>query len=405
MDVRFQRQSSRLERVVSFVFALLVFLTLRPYFVWHSKIIYGFVVVQSIIFFLLWLYYKSNISKNYLVISIIYLIMIFLSQFTFDSLQPWLSVLVPLTFLVFMFDSYVLRLILNNFINIYVIFMILPIVLFFLVSSGWRLEWVYLAPYSNAKDAAGVFYRQYFGMVILNTQIFSFGKGELFRLSGVFPEPGVVGTLAALLLTIMNYNLRKLRECIIFISGILSFSLTFYMLSFIYLSVKKPLTLIKLMIVFLLLIYTLPSDLKENRLLKYYFFERMEAVLYDFEAIDNREDNCFKAKYTDFLLSSDVLLGRGYKATIKLNCDTSSYKNFIYDYGMINLIILAFLYIAIVLSRMTRYSDIVTLLPFLLVCIASSYQRPAFDQLWFILLFLCGLASLVNCNSTARDRK
>lgn len=403
MDVRFERQNSSLDRVVSFVFALLVFLTLRPYFVWHSKIIYGVVIVLSVIFSLLWLYYKPNILKNYLIVFTIYLIMIISSQFTFDSVQPWISVVVPLTFLVFMLDNNVLRLILNNFINLYVIFMILPIVMFFLISLGWKLEWVNLEPYSNAKQAAGVFYRQYFGMVILNTQIFSFGMGELFRLSGVFPEPGVVGTLSALLLTIMNYNLRKLRASIIFISGILSFSLTFYILSFIYLFVKKPVALIKFMILFLLLIYTLPLDLKENRLLKYYFFERVEAVLYDFESIDNREDDCFKAKYTDLLQSRDILLGKGYKATIKLNCDTSSYKTFIYDYGMINFVILVFLYITIVLSRMTRYSNIVTILPFLLVCIASSYQRPAFDQLWFIMLFLGGLASLLNCNSTVRD--
>lgn len=405
MDVKFDRKSSSLERVLSFVFALLVFLTLRPYFVWHSKIIYGFVIVLSIICSLLWLYYNSNISKNYLVILTIYLIMIILSQFTFDNLQPWMSVVVPLTLLVFTFDNHILRKILNNFINIYVIFMILPIVFFFLFSLGWKLEWVYLEPYSKAKAAAGVYYREYFGMVVLNTQIFSFGMGELFRLSGVFPEPGVVGTLAALLLTIMNYNLRKMRVCIIFISGILSFSLTFYILSFIYLFVKKPLTLIKLMIVLLLLIYTLPSDLKENRLLKYYLFDRVEAVLYDFESIDNREDNCFKVKYTDFLQSNDMLLGKGYKATIELNCNASSYRTFIYDYGLINFIILVLLYIAIVLSRMTRYSDIVIILPFLLVCIASSYQRPAFDQLWFIMLFLSGLASVLNCNSSAWDRK
>lgn len=55
--------------------------------------------------------------------------------------------------------------------------------------------------------------------------------GTLFRLNGFYDEPGMVGTIAALLLAGHAYRLRTWNSLVIYAGGLLSFSLAFVVLS------------------------------------------------------------------------------------------------------------------------------------------------------------------------------
>jgi hypothetical protein len=63
-----------------------------------------------------------------------------------------------------------------------------------------------------------------------NVLIFPYG-GALFRLNGMFDEPGMVGTIAAFLLAGYRFKLDGWRPALIYVAGLLSCSLAFVVLS------------------------------------------------------------------------------------------------------------------------------------------------------------------------------
>ena len=152
------------------------------------------------------------------------------------------------------------------------------------------------------------------------------------------------------------------------------------------------------------LFFSLPSDIKDNRLINYYVMERGEALFVNFDEVDNRLNDCFERRYDEFLNSSDIFIGNGYKASISTMCNVSSYKTVIYDYGIIGFLILVLLYIIILISKIRTRSDFISCMPLLIVFLATSYQRPAFDTFWFFAIFIGGIISLLNSKSNISDR-
>ena len=123
----------------------------------------------------------------------------------------------------------------------------------------------------------------------------------------------------------------------------------------------------------------------------------------NFDEVDNRVDDCFERHYDEFLSSTDILIGNGYKASISLECDVSSYKTVIYDYGIIGFLIIVLFYIIILISKVRTISDLIKCTPFLIVFFATSYQRPAFVTFWFFAIFIGGIILLINSKSNISD--
>jgi len=64
-------------------------------------------------------------------------------------------------------------------------------------------------------------------------------KGDsLLRFCAMFDEPGVVGTICSIILFIEGFNLKKFSNVVFFISGILTFSLFFYLGILVFLIVR-----------------------------------------------------------------------------------------------------------------------------------------------------------------------
>lgn len=404
MDVNVKIKHTFIDEAVSLIFGFLIFLTLRPYFIWESIFIYVIAFILAITLSLAWIFIKARISKNSLVFISVFLSSFFLNQFTLHGAYPWISAIVVLILCFLLFDEKIYKSTLKNFINIYALVLIPSILMFFLLAAGVNLEWEHLEPYSKAKQSTGIYYREYFGMVVLSTQIFTVGTGELFRLCSVFPEPGVVGTVSALLLTVTRFDIKNWKGVILLISGILSFSLAFYVLACVYLILKKPFYLFILVGLLSALFFSLPSDIKDNRIVKYYVMERGEALFVNFDEVDNRVNDCFERHYDEFLNSTDIFIGNGYKASIGTECNVSSYKTIIFDYGIIGFLILVLLYIILLISKIRTRADFINCMPLLIVFIATSYQRPAFDTFWFFAIFIGGITLLINSKSNISDR-
>lgn len=80
------------------------------------------------------------------------------------------------------------------------------------------------------KLQAGVGYVVYPMTVVLDYML----KSPFYRFFGFFDEPGALGTFAALMLAADRFSLKSFSNLVIFVSGLLSLSMAFFVLAFIY---------------------------------------------------------------------------------------------------------------------------------------------------------------------------
>lgn len=100
-----------------------------------------------------------------------------------------------------------------------------------LMILGVPLTFSVVPPQNAGFAAAGVRMLELPGAVFFegNSQSLPWG-GVVSRLCGMFDEPGMVGTIAALLLAARGYRIKGIREVALYIVGVLSFSLAFIVL-------------------------------------------------------------------------------------------------------------------------------------------------------------------------------
>ncbi|MDA2621699.1 polymerase, partial [Bacillus cereus] len=116
------------------------------------------------------------------------------------------------------------------FIKIIAISYIPAIIVAFLLLLGIDLSWDNLISYSASKSNYRQYlwsanYAVYYGF---SEQYFFSYEGSIDRICAMFNEPGVVGTVSALILISKKLKLGRLYEKIILIAGILSLSMAFY---------------------------------------------------------------------------------------------------------------------------------------------------------------------------------
>lgn len=221
-------------------------------------------------------------------------------------------------------------------------------------------------------------------------------SGFSLRLCGICNEPGYFGTFCALLLCIDCMRLKKKSNIIIFIAGLLSFSLGFIMLVVIYWSVRvlisaykeknlrkkvwKYISLVAVLVCYL----TVIPNIKTGNLAIDNTIERMTITANGLSG-DNRTTAEFDKIY-DSTPFADLLVGKG-RGFIRDNNITSvsSYKVYILEYGLLGSFAIWGLLLIAVLYRNIKNVDI---LIFVIVFFASIYQRPNVMSLpYFVLLF------------------
>ncbi|MFO0441930.1 MAG: hypothetical protein ACK5ZW_15140, partial [Betaproteobacteria bacterium] len=98
--------------------------------------------------------------------------------------------------------------------------------------AGLQVEFTWMTPPSKIVQRGVIEYFMVPGAVVLpsNAQMLPHG-GVIFRLCGIYDEPGTVGTIAALLLSANRFRLRDPRSSIVFVAGLMSFSIAFAILT------------------------------------------------------------------------------------------------------------------------------------------------------------------------------
>lgn len=389
------------------ILSITTFIQMKPYFVWNnynaalSSILTRGSLFISLILIIFYISTEHRKINGSIFVTIIFLIIVQMYiLFIGDDYTDLLSIgnyIVLLIIICFFFLSNQERIeLLDKFTTIFALSLISAIIFWCLINLGFQAPFRILQPEHAGKAAMGAYYKNYFGSVFLY-----YPNSNLTRLNAMFDEPGVVGTFSALLLVANDLRLKgKLKNIIILIGGILSFSMAFYVLVPIAMIVKsftkRSFKLATLLLIGLLLFQGLMSIQTDNIIVRNFFQNRFKIVDGNI-AGDNRTNESFNYEYSEFLHGNinKVLFGNGNNAALNnpaMN-ESYTYKMLIYDFGIIGfMMIVGWIFYASYYTMKFEKGCMVLLITFII----SMYQRPYVLNMPYMILLFCGYTNIKN---------
>lgn len=362
-----------------FIFAFCLYMIIPPFYVWRAKVIAICTLICSV------LALKNYFKKKVNFLSHFIFFIGFLIAYSYFALNNERSIFGYIAMIsvcsLFITSAKFLNIVLEKFIFIYSITLIPSIIVFLLIHIfGLNLLISIIKPLNELKNYD---YSVYPFLVQPN----AISDILIPRFCGYFDEPGVVGTISAVLLMCSGFNLKKAINIPIFIAGILSFSLAFFIVTFVYVFIFSPVKYKIISIIFILgCIYILSG----NDLFKHYYLDRLEFVDGKF-AGDNRVASGFDVWYEKFKESDKYYFGVGWSEARKQNLSGSSYKELIVAYGIIGFIYYISLCLLFALFQI-RFRKEFLLYLFLLFTII--YQRPAITSHIYMFLIVASIPFL-----------
>lgn len=210
----------------------------------------------------------------------------------------------------------------------------------------------------------------------------------LERFCGPFDEPGVVGTISALLLTVGKFNLKDKRLLIVFITGILSMSFFYYAIIAVYYTVytftiskDKIFGFILLAVLLSLVIVSLSNETFNEALWSRFMWDESSGTL----AGDNRYTDNSRRLLANAISSGTIFFGVGRSAEfLKATKGDASLIDTVVLYGLI--FVTAYYYVFAAYGWKYK-KNIINYFLFLFVFTACLYQRPFLFQAEYLFLF------------------
>jgi hypothetical protein len=348
-----------------------------PYFVWESQLLIFRIthLVGNII--LLFIILKHN---NYLIFNIeLVLFFLLVSLYTmFAGTEIHEFSYLPLLSLLFISLRPIQQLrIFNYFVTILAVFYFIGLLSYLLSILGLNIQIGSATAPNMSKNP----YLVFFGHVEESGL-------PIYRFSGIFDEPGVVGTLNGLILSSIGISTRNIKSIIILLAGLVSFSLAFYIILILFILFNLNFKNIFLA-VFILITLILFSGDKFNDLI----ISRL-AIEDGRLAGDNRTTLVFDEWYEEYLTKGgkDLILGRGKGSfkTIEEVQGVSTYKVFIINYGLIGVgLIICFYASCVYFINNSKKGWFL-----LFIFIISAYQRSYLLDFYSLIMFFGGLSQL-----------
>lgn len=363
-------------KVVSWITAILFYLLLYPYFVWDIVGMFQWIVLLPlyVIFF-----FNADTKKD------MNFFVVFILMLTFYSLCRganlfgyFFDVAISIIFLAkkeFLFSVY------RKFWWLYVVFMVMSLLSMVLVLSGIPLPVRSVAPLNDLKQFNYIVYPFW----VASYGYFNVGSTRFF---GLFDEPGVVGTVSLIMLFIERFNLKKFGNWVILISGILSFSLFFYLavgfyLVYVMVSGKKKMRMrIGVAVVLGLSVWAVIANPATNERI-------IERTKWDEEkgsiAGNNRADDALKDYMDQIRWSKDYFLGTNISRVNQEFSNSASLQNAVLRYGII-VVVMYFIFYAF-LARKYYHGLNWKWLLFMCFLFMVLYNRPAFFVVGKVFLY------------------
>lgn len=263
------------------------------------------------------------------------------------------------------------------FFTIYSVVMAISIVEYFLAVVGIISPLFTITPLNEIKDDV---YKVYFTMISLET--------PPVRFCGPYDEAGVVGTMSAIMLAKENFNYKDKRAIVVFLAGLLSMSLFFYVTVFICLGInifKKmkmatSVLLISAILLFSVFVIMRVPVLTEKIAERLTFDESTESF-----AGNNRVNMLVVGDYLDSMEGKTFWFGiddkEGYMDLVE---GSSSIYNTIIVHGWLFIISYSLFFVTYFLTHRDRK---VPLIVFFFLYIATIYQRPSMFAYFYVFLF------------------
>lgn len=373
----------KINKVLSYLFALIGFFSLKPYVIWDNNYPYYLSIIFLMLFFLFFL--KRELRVN---IALLYALILFLMYFyvVYEEVPAFFTGSF-ITIILFLMTNKTIRI--QSFevfdkVIASILFLSLityPLIVFNIIPSFGVIESTNLL-----KNELGFYYNNYIFNLVLSNQIIHFGYFSFFRFSSVFDEPGVVGTLCGLIFCLKGFKLNNIRGKIYFISGLLSFSFAFYIFLLAALLFKFNKKTVIIILLLIPVFFIANSTFKGNP-----FYDKFVTSRYIYDTsgislVNNRVSDCFNYELTKLNDGSDFF-GFGNNAHKSTNCDVSSYSIYIYDYGYLgfSLVIIFFGFAILYMLSFYRIKKTTYLYVVFLLSL-SLYQRPDFFFFYMYLL-------------------
>lgn len=353
---------------------ILLFLLSEPYFVWGNMIIqitclllvYGYILINSEL--------KKGVELPFALFTLFYMIVALRLGALFGAVY---TLIIPLLLLApintlqrgFSFFTYIYSIIIGISILVFIA------VVFF----GIPISHTQIPPLNELRAADGFMYDKYPFLVSMSGESLI----QFQRFHGVYDEPGVVGTIDTLILYANKGSFKKWYLIPVFVSGVLSFSLFFYISLFLLLIIRFKIGLNGLIMIVVVIgggLFLL-SQIEGIDIL---LFNRFKIE--DGDWIGNsRYDYDFKTWYDKFSSTADYYIGLGAGSSAIYNKAGASYKDIIVDYGVITFIIYISSFIIWVLKVQRNVKDRILTLFFIMGLI---YTRPFYQSIFFVLSYI-----------------
>ena len=327
--------------------------------------------------------------------------------------SPWVFVL-PTVAAIFAARGEDRALAFSHFELIFVLSLIPGIITLLLMVAGVPVAFSVRPPPTALFAATGHQILEGFGAVFIdtNSQLLPWG-GLLSRLCGMYDEPGMVGTTAALMLAARRFDVRCWRGVLLWIAGTLSLSLAFVVLGLLGFGIRtvtrrewKPTFLAVPVVLGGLLALgilrptvsdtvvprvnvTAPSGVAEP-------LHFADARVRQVEVVNNRSRPEMDALLQRYLASNwpTLLFGIASDASVVYGGASAVWTRVLTNHGLIGLTLLAVVFVGYAISALRRTPDLLGMAVFLVCFALSFYQRPVIWLPYNLLLFFGAVAVL-----------
>ena len=218
-----------------------------------------------------------------------------------------------------------------------------------------------------------------------------FDYDHVLRFAGPFVEPGFLGTLSALILVTKKFNLKDVRLIVVFIAGLFSLSLAFYIIAaffgLFYLAVEKR--KIVPTCILLLLMGVFYSQTKDNEVLSSTIWERIEWDSSSGKMTgDNRSNDNVDVYYERIKGTSEFYIGTKNPNWYQdvAGGTSATYKSVICIYGFITVALYLLYLLQLGWSNKRNLAGFIL---FAIVLFLNFYQRSSFYSLPVLFLYCC----------------
>lgn len=367
---------------LAFVAGLLLFLLLDPYMTWPYQSLMFYMVTLPLLGIFWYKQKEMNVRNTFLFIFFAMILLLAAAckrSNLFGVLAFFLFSIIPFMSRAFTKATY------NYFSKIYVWVLFLGLIVWVLVFLKLPIPHAVIPPMNTLKE---YYFDQYPLLVIPHTfRITIESIYASFRFCGPFEEPGVVGTISLLMLLVEDFNLKKKGNIVLLISGLLSFSIFFYVAAFMfalyYMVFNRKW---KWGIVVVLCASIFFGFTKDSPFFKQLLWERLE---WNSEkksiAGDDRSGKEMDAYFNKIKGTSIYYFGTPDHKLLTYFSDNASYKNSVLTYGMVSCALYLICFSLLAWLRIGLRKE---LLLFVAVLVLTLYQRPSFFSINYIFLFV-----------------